>query len=78
LYDQFKSLYAYAWTISKIFLKIGLQEVLPTKNPSISLNLIKFSVLVSVTGPPYNTLTSFETYSPQFSEIQVLIISTAS
>ena len=47
--------------MSKILLNTGLQEVLPIKNPSTSLSLIRFSVLVSVTAPPYKTLVDYAT-----------------
>ena len=39
-----------------MFLNTGLHEVLPIKNPSTSLSLMRFSVLVSVTAPPYKIL----------------------
>ena len=69
------SLSTYLFTISKIVLKMGRVEMLPTKNPSTSANLIKFSAFVSVTLPPYTILTESDASSFMFVLTHFLIVS---
>lgn len=63
----------YSLTTSKISLKAGLIDELPTMNPSTSANLIKFSQLESVTDPAYITLVLYATSLDTFVDIQFLI-----